>query len=127
MGIFLFFGAAMATIAGETLIWRGTFLDRMWALNPRAFRELAPFGRMAGIFFLLLAVILALAGLGWFRRRVWGWWLAVVIMATQVLGGLVHLVMARIAEGVIGATIPGLLLIYLLRRRVKAEFTRSEI
>jgi hypothetical protein len=32
MGIFLFFGATMASLAGATLTWRGTILDRMWAL-----------------------------------------------------------------------------------------------
>ena len=38
VGSFLFFGAAMAFFAGATLIWRGTFLDRVWDLNPRAYR-----------------------------------------------------------------------------------------
>ncbi len=27
MGVFLFFGAVMALLAGTTLIWRGTLLD----------------------------------------------------------------------------------------------------
>jgi len=49
MGIFLFFGATMASLAGATLIWRGTILDRMWALNAPAHRQLAPFGKTVGI------------------------------------------------------------------------------
>ena len=49
MGIFLFFGAAMASLAGVTLIWRGTILDRMWAINAPAYRQLAPFGKTVGI------------------------------------------------------------------------------
>ncbi len=32
MGIFLFFGAVMATLAATTLLWRGTALGRIWAL-----------------------------------------------------------------------------------------------
>jgi hypothetical protein len=32
------------------------------------------------------------AGIGWFRRRLWGWRLVVVIIATQVLGDVVSFV-----------------------------------
>ena len=73
----------------------------------------------------VLAVILAVAGVAWFRRKLWGWWLAVGIIATQVLGGLVHLATGRIAEGAVGTTVSAFLLAYLLRRRVKAEFSRT--
>jgi hypothetical protein len=34
IGIFLFFGATMASLAAITLLWRGTALDGVWALNP---------------------------------------------------------------------------------------------
>ncbi len=82
IGIFLFFGTAMAFLAGTTLVWRGTILDRMWALNPRAYDELAPLGKPMGLLFLSLAVALALAAIGWLKRRQWGWRLAVAIIGT---------------------------------------------
>jgi hypothetical protein len=44
IGFFLFFGAVMATFAATTLLWRGTPLDRLWALNPTAYNRLAPLG-----------------------------------------------------------------------------------
>jgi hypothetical protein len=37
IGVFLFFGAVMATFAATTLLRRGTPLDRLWALNPTAY------------------------------------------------------------------------------------------
>ena len=86
VGVFLFFGAVMAALAGTTMVWQGSALDRVWSLNPRAYRELVPFGKAVGIPLLLLAAILAVAGLGWFKRRRWGWMLAVALIATQVLG-----------------------------------------
>src|SRR5690348_11508799 len=92
VGAFLFFGAVMASFAGFTLIWQGTPLDRMWRLNPVAHEQLAPLGNLVGIPFLLLAVALALAAIGWFRRRFWGWVLAVVIIAIQLAGDLFNLV-----------------------------------
>src|SRR5271169_4006391 len=69
IGVFLFFGAVMATFAATTLLRRGTPIDRLWALNPTAYNQLAPLGGIVVIFFLALAVTLITAGIGWFRRR----------------------------------------------------------
>jgi hypothetical protein len=77
IGIFLFFGAIMASLAAITLLWRGTALDRLWALNPIAYKRLAPLGGTVGILFVLLSAALSAAGIGWFRRRLGGWRLAV--------------------------------------------------
>src|SRR6202011_6247496 len=73
VGIFLFFGAIMASLAAITLLWRGTALDRLWVLNPTAYKQLAPLGGIVGIFFLVLRLALTTAGIGWFRPRLWGW------------------------------------------------------
>jgi hypothetical protein len=60
IGVFLFFGASMAFLAGATLSSPGTSLDRMWALNPTAHKQLATFGKPAGILFLFLSPELGL-------------------------------------------------------------------
>ena len=90
VGVFLLFGAAMASLAGATLVWPRTVLDRLWILNPRAYNQLSPLGKTAGIAFLSLGAALAVAGAGWLRRRFWGWALAVVIIATQALANLIN-------------------------------------
>jgi hypothetical protein len=61
IGIFLFFGGAMAGLAATTLLLPGTPLDRAWSLNPTAYQQLSPLGRKVGILFLLLAVVLVLS------------------------------------------------------------------
>ena len=122
MGIFLFFGAIMASLVATTLLWRGTVLDRLWALNPIAYKQLAPLGSMVGVFFLLLGAALTTAGIGWFRRRVWGWRLAVVIIATQVLGDVVNCVRGDLLRGGTGVIIAGALLMFLLQSKIKATF-----
>jgi hypothetical protein len=122
MGIFLFFGATMASLAGVTLIWRGTILDRMWAINAPAYRQLAPFGKTVGIPLLMLGATMAVAGTAWFKRRVWGWRLAVAIIATQVFGDLVNAFMGDLVRGGVGFVIAGALLVYLLRPEVRAVF-----
>jgi hypothetical protein len=122
IGIFLLFGALMASLAGTTLVWRGTVLDRMWTLNPRAYSDLAPLGQPMGLLFLSLAVALLLAGTGWLKRRRWAWRLAVVIIGTQVLGDATNFFYGRIRQGVVGVTIAGALLIYMTRPYVRAIF-----
>jgi hypothetical protein len=117
----------MASLAGITLLWRGTVLERMWMLNPGAYKQLVPFGRAAGILFLLLGAALALAGAGWFKRRLWGWRLAVAILATQVLGDLVNALRGDVVRGAIGFTIAGALLFYVLRSEVRAVFAAGNV
>jgi hypothetical protein len=122
VGIFLFFGAIMACLAGTTLVWRGTVLDRMWALNAPAYRQLAPLGKTVGIPLLLLGATMAVAGTAWFKRRVWGWRLAVAIIATQVFGDLVSAFMGDLVRGGVGFVVAGALLVYLLRPQVRCAF-----
>jgi hypothetical protein len=120
MGIFFFFGATMASLAATTLIWRGTTLDRIWALNPAAYKQLAPQGSIVGFLFLLLA--LTTAGVGWLRHRLWGWRLAVAIIAVQILGDLVNCIRGDLLRGVTGVVIAGALLAFLLRRKTRETF-----
>jgi hypothetical protein len=120
--MFLFFGAVMASLAATTLLWRGTALDRVWALNPTAYKQLAPMGGTVGIFFSLLGAVLVAAGIGWFRRRLWGWRLAVAIIAAQVLGDAVNCVRGDWLRGGAGFIIAGALLLFLLRPRIRTTF-----
>jgi len=122
IGLFLFFGALMASLAAITLLWRGTSLDRLWSLNPTAYKQLAPFGGTVGILFLLLGTALATAGIGWFRRRLWGWRLAVAIIATQVLGDIVNCIRGDWLRGGSGVVIAGVLLLFLLQPKFKDVF-----
>jgi hypothetical protein len=122
IGMFLFFGATMASLAATTLLWPGTALDRLWILNPTAYKHLAPLGGRVGILFLLLSAALIAAGIGWFRRRLWGWRLAVGIITTQVLGDVVNCVRGNWLGGGTGVLIAGALLLFLLRSRFKNSF-----
>jgi hypothetical protein len=121
-GVFLLWGAGTASLAGITLVWPRTALDHIWSLNPRAHAQLAPLGSVAGLGLLIVAVALGTAGVGWFKRRLWAWWLAVAIMAAQIVGDLVNLFLGRVIEGVIGIAAAGALLIYLFRAPVRAIF-----
>jgi hypothetical protein len=122
LGAFLIFGACMSGLAGMTLVWRGTALERMWALNPTAYQQLVPLAGIVGPLFLILSATMAIASVGWFKRRFWGWGLAVIIISTQIAGDSINLVRGDFVRGGTGVAIAGALLLYLLRPKVRSTF-----
>ena len=127
VGLFFFFGAAMAILAGMLLIHPGTFLDRAWVLNPVAQRELAEFGKPLGIVFVLLGAVLAVAAIGWLRHRYWAWLLAVVVIAAQLVGDAINFIRGDHLRGGVGFLIAGALIVYLVRHDVRAIFVKKTI
>lgn len=122
LGIFFIFGACMAALAGATLLFTGTVLDRAWALNPSAYKQLYPVRLLMGPLFLVLSSTLLTAAVGWFQRRVWAWRLGVAVMCLQVLGDVVNVLRGEILAGGTGVVIAAALLFYLLRPGVRAAF-----
>lgn len=112
----------MAAFAGTTLLWPGSRLDRAWVLNPDAYGTLRALGRLIGIPFLALSAALLISGVGWFKRRAWGWRLAVAIIAIQLLGDGVNAFEGHFARGATGLAIAGALLFYLFRPNVRTAF-----
>src|SRR3954462_1169928 len=120
LGIFFVFGATMASYAAFTLAAPGTFLDAAWRLNPVGHAALSSLGRIMAVPFLLLASALLVAGLGWFRRRHWGWVLGVALIAINLVGDLFNLVFREeLLKGTVGVVIAGLLLTYMTRASVR--------
>jgi hypothetical protein len=122
VGVFLFFGAAMAAFAGSTLLWPGPIGDRVWTLNPAAHAQLVPMGRKIGVAFLLLSLTMLTAGIGWFRQNVWGWRLAIVVIGVQLVGDFVNALRGEVLKGAVGVLIAGGLLVYLLSPAVRTAF-----
>ena len=123
IGVFFFFGATMATCAAVTLVIPGTILDQAWKLNPEGHAQLASLGRIIAVPFLMLAVALFLAGMGWFRRRSWGWKLGVALIAINLAGDVFNLLFRHeLLKGGVGVAIAGLLLFYMNRHGVRGYF-----
>jgi hypothetical protein len=112
----------MASYAAITLLHPRTALDRLWVLNSDAHRQLITRGKPAGLLFLFLAAALAAAGLGWFRRSLWGWRLATVIVAVQIVGDFVNLLRGDWVRGSIGLVIGSALLLYMLSDATRSQF-----
>ena len=124
IGIFLLTGAVMATIAGITLILPGTFLDPMWALNKTGHAGLVSMGKTVGFLFPVLGLALAAAGIGWLKRRYWGWFLAVLLIGGNALGDLIRFASGDWIGGAVGVIIAGSLLLYIARPPLRSFFPR---
>lgn len=122
IGFFFIFGATMAAYAAITLLWPGTFLDALWALNPHSHAQLAPFAKIAAPAFMVLSASLAATAVGWLRRRYWGWLWGISIIAINATGDLVNLARGEALKGATGAVIAGLLLLYMTRPTVRNYF-----
>lgn len=122
IGIFLIFGACMAAFAATTLLWPGTLLDNAWRLNPAAYAQLSTRRNLFALMFAGLSFALGCSAIGWFRRRRWGWALAVIIISIQVAGDFGNLVRGDLLRGSTGVLIAGALLAYMCRPAVRNEF-----
>jgi len=60
-------------------------------------------------------------------RRVWGWRLAVPIIAIQVVGDVVNVFIGDLARGAVGVAIASALLIYLVNPKVRIFFSNSNV
>ena len=122
LGIFFFFGSLMAAYAAVTLLKPGTFLDRAWELNPVGHAGLSSMGRAIGIPFLILAIALSMAGVGWFKRKHWGWFLGTGMIASNLVADAIHLLLGD-RKSLVGVVIAGLLLFYMTRPGMRGYFT----
>lgn len=122
IGAFFVFGAAMTAYAAITLLTPGTFLDVAWKLNRAGHSGLVVLGKGAAFLFIILSSLLALAAVGWFRRRYWGWLLGVTIIALNATGDAVNLARGEGLKGAVGLVIAGLLLIYMTGKEVRQYF-----
>jgi len=122
IGAFWIFASCMAALAGTLLIWPGTRLDRLWALNQPAHLALAPIGNLLGPVFYLFSLILMVGAVGWFKQRRWAWRLSVVILSIQIIGDLVNLIRGDVLRGSLGVVVASALLFYIWRSKLRLGF-----
>jgi hypothetical protein len=72
----------------------------------------------------VIAAVGIACAIGSLQRRRWAWWIAAAAMGANILSDLVRLAMGGVIEGLFGVVIAGLILFWLTRPGVRAQFSR---
>lgn len=100
-------------------------LEAIWKLYPARRLLLMPYRMWLGPVFLILAIVMASASIGCFRRRIWGWWLAIAIFVVNGLSDAGQILIGHFLEGGIGVAVAGAILFYLSRPKVHETFAKG--
>lgn len=119
-----FFAAAaiVAALASFTMLVTGTAIDDIWRDKEHDYHQMLHHRIPIGLGFALLAVLLALAAIGWARRRRWGWLLSALIFGVNFAAGLAVLVTSASWANAMPVAIESLILVWILLPRTKAQF-----
>ncbi|MFS8064554.1 MAG: hypothetical protein ACMG5Z_08175 [Luteimonas sp.] len=124
LGSFLVLSTAMAFLAGLSLLFHGSILDKMWVVNPDAYMQLMPYSQIAGIGFMFLAPMLTITGYGLFKLKKWGWYMGTGIISLNALGDLANLFRGEILKGTTSFIIAGIILWFLLKKSTRKIFSK---
>src|SRR5687768_825451 len=114
LSIFFLAGAATSLTASLSLLRPNSFLESMWRLNPRAQESLSSLGLWAVLLMAIVSVFCAAAAIGLWRGSRWGHWLAVGLIATNLIGSVTNVLLGTEPGAIVGIPIAVAILLYLL-------------
>lgn len=95
-------GTVASLISVISLTFPGSFLDAVMRLNPHA---LEGFARMGGWSIVLMSVVCALClltAIGLWRGLRWGYWLAIVMLVSNLLGAVINVIAGSEKRAIVG-------------------------
>ncbi len=120
--IFFAAGSLICFVTMLALGFPGSFLESIWRLKPEARVQFEEIGR--GVSIVLMAAIgtaCAVAAVGLAQAAEWGRWLAIGILTANLIGDSVNALLRHDPKTLIGLPIGGLMIWYLVKKRVSAE------
>ena len=125
LSIFFLAGAAISLTASLSLLRSNSFLESMWRLNPRAQENLSHLGLWAVLLMTTVSVFCAAASIGLWRGSTWGHWLAIGLIATNLIGSITNVLLGTEPRAMVGIPIAAAILLYLLSKKVRSSFRRT--
>jgi uncharacterized membrane protein (DUF2068 family) len=122
LSIFFLAATLITTLAAISLLFPNGLLEPIWKLNPRGRTGLSAIGFWAVLLFVAVAIGCAVAAVGLWQGRRWGYFAAIAILSINFLGDLYNVISGAEPRAAIGIPIVTVILVYLLRRKVRLYF-----
>ncbi|MEO8200166.1 MAG: hypothetical protein ABI679_06580 [Gemmatimonadota bacterium] len=125
LALFFAFGTLMSGIAALALAWPGGPLDIMWRANPAAREGFASIGPWAVLLMLVVGAGCAAAAYGLWRLHSWGRYLAMAVLAINMIGDTANAIVRKDLKTMAGVVIGGVFVGYLAKSSTKKAFPVS--
>ena len=122
LSVFFWAGAAISLTASISLLLSNSFLESMWRLNPGAHENLSSLGLWAVVILTPVSMFCAAAGIGLWRGSRWGYWIAVGLMVTNLLGDVTNVALGTEPRAIVGVPIVAAILVYLIMSKKVRDF-----
>ena len=122
LAIFFAAGAFICLVTMLALAFPGSLLESIWQLKPEARVQFLEIGRGASIAVMaVVGVACGSAAIGLGRDAEWGRRLAIGILSANLVGDSVNALLRHDPKTLIGLPIGGLMIWYLVKKKVSAE------
>lgn len=119
LSIFFVIGAMLAGVAAASLAFPASVFEPMWRLNPRGHQGLVEMGDWGVLVMVTASLACGVSGIGLWRRRRWGYTVAMITLSVQLVGDILNVVSGAEPRAAVGIPIVSALLVYLGRPSVK--------
>ena len=126
LAAFFVFGSVMSATAGLGLLIPNGMLEPIWQLNPESHEALSKLGGAAVALMVMVSTACALSAIGLLNHSVWGFRLALGVLAVNLVGDAASAIVRNDLRTLIGLPIGGFLIAYLLRPKISRLFNASE-
>src|SRR5262249_488738 len=90
LSLFFVLGTFASGLTVVMLLLPGSSLDLLWRLNPRAHQAFADMGPNAVFVMSMVCWSCAVAAVGLWRCRLWGFWTAICLLSINLLGDTIN-------------------------------------
>ncbi|MGA9998070.1 MAG: hypothetical protein WBP93_21835 [Pyrinomonadaceae bacterium] len=125
LSIFFLFGTAASFVSFVSLLFPGSFLEPLWRLNPRAREGFASIGAWAIVLMCVVCVACLSAAVGLWRGAQYGYRLAVILLAINLLGDIANVLLGTEPRAAVGIPIVLAILAYMMSKRARRFFLSS--
>lgn len=124
LSIFFLAATLITIVAAISLLFPNGFLEPIWKLNPRGRAGLGAIGLWAVLLFSIVGLACAVAAIGLWQGRWWGYFTAITVLSLNLFGDLFNVITGIEPRVAIGIPIVIFILVYLFRPKVRLFFSR---